>query len=157
MRQMDEQDRKSEFVEAGQDFIRKMDQLFHDRPKNNLLQTMDSFFQQNGFSSRLAVDVFETETEWVVQADLPGVKKNAIHIDIFGDRLKIRVEYKEETEKSNTSKNYVQRERKYKYAERTVQLPYVIDKKTTHASFQNGVLDIRGPKQTKTNNNLEIN
>ncbi|CQR46099.1 Spore protein SP21 [Paraliobacillus sp. PM-2] len=153
---MDEHEKRSELVEAGQDFVRKMDELFYNRPKNNILNAIDSFFQQSGLPSRLAIDVFETETEWVAQVDLPGVKKENIHVDIIGDRLKIMVDYNEETNKSNENKDYYHRERKHQHAERMVQLPYVVDKKTTKASFRNGVLEVRGPKKKKPNNYLEI-
>ncbi|MFB1049701.1 Hsp20/alpha crystallin family protein [Paraliobacillus sp. JSM ZJ581] len=154
---MDEQNKRSELVEAGQDFIRKMDDLFYNRPKNNILNAIDSFFQQKStLPSRLAIDVFETETEWIAQVDLPGVKRDAIHIDTIGDRLKIRVDYNEETKKMDDNKNYYHRERKHQYAERIVQLPYLVDKKTAKASFRNGVLEVRGPKQIKSNDHLEI-
>ncbi|GAA5415918.1 hypothetical protein Pryu01_00950 [Paraliobacillus ryukyuensis] len=153
---MVEKDKKSELIEVGQDFIRKMDDIFYNRPKNNILDSIDSFFQQSVFPTRLHVDIFETDKEWVAQVDLPGVKKENIHVDVIGDRLKINVDHDEETTKVNDNKAYYHRERKYQHAERIVQLPYAVEKKSTKASYRNGVLELRGPKKSKPNDYLSI-
>ncbi|WP_117168355.1 Hsp20/alpha crystallin family protein [Paraliobacillus sediminis] len=145
----------TDFFETGQEFIRKMDGLFADRPKNNMLDSIDAFFQKNGLT-RLPVDVFENEKEWIVQADLPGLRKEDIHIDVIGDRLKIKIKHDEMNEKKDDKKAYYHRERRYQQAERTVQLPYVIDKRTTKAGYKNGVLEVRGPKKAKTDHIIDI-
>lgn len=145
----------TDFLETGQEFIRKMDGLFADRPKNNMLDSIDAFFQKNGLT-RLPVDVFENEKEWIVQADLPGLRKEDIHIDVIGDRLTIKIKQDEINEKRDDRKAYYHRERRYQQAERTVQLPYVVDKRTTKAGYKNGVLEVRGPKKAKTDHTIDI-
>lgn len=153
---MEEKDKKSEFIEVSQEFIRKMDDLFTNRPKNNLLDSIDAFFQHSALPSRLPVDLFETDTEWVAQVDLPGLKKENIQIDVIGDRLKIGIKHNEEIKQVDDKKAYYHRERKYRHAERIVQLPYAVEKRTTKASYRNGVLEIRGPKQSKPTDFLNI-
>lgn len=148
--------KKSEFLEASQELIRKMDGLFADRPRNNMLDSIDSFFQNSGLAKPLPVDVFETDKEWVAQVDLPGLRKEDIHIDVIGDRLKIKISQDEITQQKNDKTNYYNRERRYRQAERIVQLPYVVDKRTTKAAYKNGVLDIRGPKKPKADNYIDI-
>ncbi|WP_112182263.1 MULTISPECIES: Hsp20/alpha crystallin family protein [Paraliobacillus] len=150
--------KKSEFFEAGQEFIRKMDGIFADRPKNGMLDSIDAFFQKSGSlpSTRLSVDVYENEKEWIVQVDLPGLRKEDIHIDVIGDRLKIKVNQEATTHTKDEKKAYYSRERRFRQAERTVQLPYVVDKRTTSASYKNGVLEVRGPKKAKTDHYIDI-
>lgn len=147
----------TDFFETGQEFIRKMDGLFADRPKNGMLDSIDAFFQKSGSpTTRLPVDVFENEREWIVQVDLPGLRKEDIYIDVIGDRLKIKVKQDEMIHTKDEKKAYYNRERRFRQAERTVQLPYVIDKRKTKASYKNGVLEIRGPRSAKTDHTIDI-
>jgi len=139
--------------------MQQMNDFFASDPLGGLLGSIDSFFQRHSHTMAqlggFPVDVYETSTDWVVKADLPGVKKENIHIDTLGDRLRIAVINQENSE-SNTTDNYYRRERRMARMEREIPLPYQIHRQRTKARFLNGILEVRGPKYPKTHNTLDI-
>ncbi|MCC6758489.1 MAG: Hsp20/alpha crystallin family protein [Candidatus Omnitrophica bacterium] len=92
----------------------------------------------------LAVDVHENEKEVTVKADLPGLKKEDIHVSIDNDVLTIRGERKVEVEKKD--KNYSIVERSYGTFERRLILGSPVDEKNVKASYKDGVLELTLPK-----------
>ncbi len=137
--------------EWGEDLIKKLDAFLYEKPTRNVMETIDSFFEQAKGSKQIPVDVVETSNEWVVRVDLPGIKKEQIELKILGNQITITVNHKEETENYDESYHYYHKERRQQRKQRTVTLPYAVDKDSAKASFQNGVLEIKGPKnQTDT-------
>lgn len=92
----------------------------------------------------LAVDVHENEKEVTVKADLPGLKKEDIHVSIDNDVLTIRGERKVEVERKD--KNYSIVERSYGTFERRLILGSAVDEKNVKASYKDGVLELTLPK-----------
>jgi HSP20 family protein len=90
------------------------------------------------------VDVAEKEGKLVIKADIPGVKKEDISINVKGDMLEIGAERKEDTEEEG--EGYVRRERTYGRYYRTIPLPVEVDKELVNATFEDGVLSIEMPK-----------
>ncbi|WP_053217735.1 Hsp20/alpha crystallin family protein [Virgibacillus senegalensis] len=137
--------------------LSQMEEYFKHAQNNGLLNSIDSLFQQPLFKkTSIAVDLYETTDEWVVEAEIPGVSKENIKIEPMGDRLKIAVVDDRETEETNDVNNYYRRERMVQGVERIVQLPYTIKKNKTKAAYRNGVLTIRGPKEARTSNQIDI-
>ncbi|WP_026568898.1 MULTISPECIES: Hsp20/alpha crystallin family protein [Sediminibacillus] len=137
--------------------LSQMEEYFKNAPYNGLLSSIDSLFQQPMFKkTSIAVDLYETPNEWVIEAEIPGVSKENIKIEPMGDRLKIAVIDDREAEETNDVNNYYRRERMIEGVERIVQLPYTIKKNRTKAAYRNGVLTIRGPKEAKTSNQIDI-
>jgi HSP20 family protein len=91
-----------------------------------------------------AVDVKDNDKHITVTAELPGVDKNEVHIDLAGDTLTIRGEKKET--KTDKGDNWWRRESSYGSFMRRVALPSEVDSAHTEAKMQNGVLEIRMPK-----------
>ena len=143
-------------IPFGGDLLRKMDEFFASEPHRGILESIDAFFQNHPFAAGFPVDLYETQTEWIVKADLPGVRKEDIHIETMGDRLRIAIVNNEQVEENNEVYNYYRKERRLQRSERIIQLPYSVYKQKTKAKFQNGILEIRGPKYPKTTNTLEI-
>jgi len=96
----------------------------------------------------MPLEVYETDNEFVVKAELPGVKKENVDVVIRENYLIIRAEKKEEhkEEKQNV---YVS-ERIYGKVERVIPLPPDVDVENVKASFKDGVLEIRIPKKATT-------
>ncbi|NAS89457.1 Hsp20/alpha crystallin family protein [ANME-1 cluster archaeon AG-394-G21] len=90
------------------------------------------------------VDIKEKEGKIIVAADIPGVEKSDISINIRGDTLEISAEKKEEKEEEE--EGYIRRERSYKKFYRSIPLPTEVDKDNVDATFENGVLQIEMPK-----------
>lgn len=141
----------------GNNIMKQIDGFFENEPYRGILDSIDSFFQQHApFQSHFPVDLFETADEWVVKAELPGIKKENVHIEMLGDRLKIAVVNDESAEEKHDDQNYHRRERRLQKTERVIPLPYTIYKQRTKARFKDGILEIRGPKYPKTKNTLNI-
>jgi len=92
-----------------------------------------------------AVDIFETENEWVLKADLPEVKMNDIDIQIENGTLTLKGERK--FQKEEAGKGYTQVERNYGTFGRYFSLPDTVDSEKVQASYAQGVLTVTLPKK----------
>lgn len=108
---------------------------------------------------RPAIELKQTDKDYKVKVQLPGVNKEDIHIDLNNDYMTISAEVKEEkTEKGGNEKVHTSEFRYGKYI-RTVSFDNPIKSDESKAEYQNGILNITMPKQkiekTKTKR-LEI-
>ena len=92
-----------------------------------------------------AVDIFETENEWVLKADLPEVKMNEIDIQIENGTLTLKGERK--FQKQDAGKGYTQVERNYGAFARYFTLPETVDSEKVQAAYAEGVLTVTLPKK----------
>jgi len=91
------------------------------------------------------IDVYETDKEIEVTAEIPGlVSKNDITINVYDNYLEIKGEIKKSEERSD--KNYHVSERFYGKFSRVIGLPAEVDKENAKAKYENGVLTIILPK-----------
>lgn len=90
------------------------------------------------------VDIREDEKEYLIQADLPGMKREDIKVTVENGALSITGERK--TEKEEKGKKYHRIERTYGSFERTFMLPDNTDPKKLKAEFKDGVLHVHLPK-----------
>lgn len=90
------------------------------------------------------IDVVETDKEVIATAEMPGLEKEDIKINLTEDRLEISAETKHEEEKKE--KGYIYKERRGGSYYRSVRLPSEIDPNNAKASYNNGVLEIKIPK-----------
>jgi HSP20 family protein len=94
----------------------------------------------------MKIDVKESDKEFVVQAEIPGVKKEDIQLEIDGDVVSIRAEAKKEKEEKKDEK-LVYSERSYGMASRSFTLPHAVDEKAAKAEYREGVLKLTLPKK----------
>jgi HSP20 family protein len=95
-----------------------------------------------------AVDIYETEQELVLKADLPEVNQQEIDIRIENNMLTIRGERKFHNEVSQD--NYLRVERAYGPFSRSFSLPNTLNTEAIKADYHNGVLSIRMPKREES-------
>lgn len=91
-----------------------------------------------------SVDVKESDKEFTVRAELPGVEEKDIDVTLTSDAVTIKGEKKEE--KEDKGKNYYYMERSYGSFHRVIPLVAEMDASKAQASFKNGVLNIIIPK-----------
>ena len=116
------------------DFDRIFDSMFtHDLPQFSSTK-----------SWMLAVDVNETETEFFLSADMPGLDKKDVSIDIHDGVITIKGESAIDNEKSTD--DYRIRERQLGSFNRSFRLPDNVNEVKVAAKFKNGVLMITLPK-----------
>ncbi len=92
-----------------------------------------------------AVDIHETDNEYVVKADLPGLKKEDIQIDLKDSTLTLKGEKRFEEKVSKD--NYIRTERAYGTFVRSFTLPHNVDSEKIKASYKDGVLELTLPKK----------
>lgn len=92
-----------------------------------------------------AVDIFETEHELVVKADLPDVDPKDLDIRVENNVLTIRGERK--FEKKVNEENYLRVERTYGAFTRSFSLANTVNSEAIKADYQNGVLTLNLPKR----------
>lgn len=91
-----------------------------------------------------AVDVAETEKEFLITAELPGIDEKNLDVTLSNGVLTIKGEKREEKEEKE--KNYYLSERRYGSFQRTFQLPDGVDQNKIAANFEKGVLRVTLPK-----------
>lgn len=128
-------------------FKRSMNQFFQEKPVKNFLQSMDEFFSNPFPNVSFPVSVKETENELIITAELPGVNKEQIHIDIMDNRITISVTHLEIVQEENNKQQIIHKSQTYKQSARTIALPYPVDEKKVKAVYQNGLLTITVKKQ----------
>ncbi|HEY9061960.1 MAG TPA: Hsp20/alpha crystallin family protein [Pseudobacteroides sp.] len=103
-------------------------------------------FFQNSFMAANAIkaDIRENDKEYIVDAEIPGVNKEDIKLELRNDTLTISVEHKVDTEEK--SENYLRRERKLGSFSRSFYVQNVKNDMVT-AKYNNGILTITLPKE----------
>jgi HSP20 family protein len=91
-----------------------------------------------------AIDLFEEKDDIVVKAELPGIEKDNIEVNLTDHHLTIKGEKKKEEEVKE--ENYYRSERSYGSFVRTLELPKDVHADKVKASFKNGILEVRLPK-----------
>jgi len=97
---------------------------------------------------QLAVDVFQTDNEIIIQSTIAGVKASDLDIMIQNDMVTIRGERKKEIEVN--PENYFYQECYWGPFSRSIVLPEEIKSEGVSAELKNGILTIRLPKVQKT-------
>jgi HSP20 family protein len=92
-----------------------------------------------------AVDIYETENELVLKADVPDVDPKNIDVRVENQTLTVSGERKFETE--NSGKGYHRIERSYGSFVRSFAIPNTFDTEKINADFKNGVLSVTLPKK----------
>ena len=123
-----------------------------------MMEDMDRLFEDFGFGRRTgsmlapigggelerftpAVEVLERDGKLLVRADLPGLKKEDVRVNVDDGGLLIEGERKSEREESR--EGYFHSERSYGSFQRRIPLPRGVDVSTCDASFDDGVLEVK--------------
>ena len=121
----------------------------HQRALFNPFRDMDNF--EKSFWGDMATADFKTDIkdngkEYVLEADLPGFKKEDIHVDVADDRLTVTAERHSNFEDKDKKNKYVRCERSYGTYARSFDISG-IDAKAIKAAYSDGVLRVTLPKQ----------
>jgi HSP20 family protein len=95
---------------------------------------------------RAKVDVSEKNGAYLVTAELPGVKKEDIHVAIDGPQVTLEAEVRREKEASKDERT-LHSERAYGKVTRSFTLPQEVDESKAEARFKDGVLELTLPKK----------
>jgi HSP20 family protein len=96
------------------------------------------------FNWSVALDVVESDDEYLIKASLPGINPDDLEITFSDNKLTIKGEVKEEKELDEA--HYHLRERRFGSFTRSIKLPSGIDTEKIEANYDKGVLELRLPK-----------
>ena len=122
-----------------------IDDLF----KGVFLRPMRLESQDAGQGVRIKMDVKEDEKAFTVHAEVPGVKKEDIHVSIDGNQVSITAEVKREKE-DRQGERVLRTERYYGKVQRTFTLGQDVDQDSAVARYENGVLELTLPKKASS-------
>lgn len=120
---------------------------------------LEDFFEDDFFGRRslvndsFKIDLRDNGKEYLVEAEVPGVKKEEIDISYDANCLKISLNKEENIDKSEN--NYIHRERRLSSMERRIMLADV-DEKGIKAKVDEGLLIITLPKKNADEKALKI-
>jgi HSP20 family protein len=102
------------------------------------------------------VEIFERDGQLIVRADLPGVSKDDVRVEVTDDALIIEGERQEEREENR--EGFYRTERIYGHFYRLIPLPEGVDAENARATFNDGVLEVAmpAPQQEQRSRQLEI-
>lgn len=92
-----------------------------------------------------SIDVYDSDNELLVKADIPGLKKEDIDVSIHDNVLTIKGEKKRKNEVNK--KNYYRSERFYGSFNRSVELGSEVQTDKVNATYKDGVLELKLPKK----------
>ena len=121
--------------------------LSHYNPFRDLENWEKSFF--GDMTSGFNTDIKDKGDHFELEADLPGVKKEDIAVDIDGDCLTVSAQRNSETEEKDDNSNYIRRERSYGSFSRSFDISNIKSDEIT-GSYENGVLKLILPKKSPT-------
>ena len=120
-------------------------------PFSEMEEMEKRFFNNNFFSSpslaEFKTDITDEGDHYVLKADLPGFKKEDIHLNLDGDTLTIQAERHSEHEDAEKKDKYVCCERSYGAYSRSFDVSGIRADEIT-ASYEGGVLELKMPKKT---------
>jgi len=100
--------------------------------------------------AKARIDVTEDDAAYTVHAEIPGVKKDDIHVTIDGNQVAITAEVKnhrEENQGEKQGEKVLRSERYYGKVHRAFSLAQEVDEAASEAKYSDGVLELRLPKK----------
>lgn len=128
---------EEELPRSNRDLLHEMNRMF-----NDMQSWWEGAVELGAWSPD--VNVFEKNDQLVVEAELPGMKKEDIQVSVHNGTLTLSGERKEETETKD--KHFYRRERVEGSFSRSISLPANVDSDKIDASYSDGVVTLTIPK-----------
>ena len=125
-------------------YYNPLDRAF-DRALGALLPSVNA---DNGAGRAIALDVVETPDAYIVKAELPGIAKDKIEVNVEDRDVTIGAEFLDEVEASGKT---LWKERTFSKSSRSIRLPEAVDANAAQAKHVDGVLQLTLPKIAKAN------
>ncbi|HDP97481.1 MAG TPA: Hsp20/alpha crystallin family protein [Euryarchaeota archaeon] len=95
-----------------------------------------------------AVDLIDEGDSYRIQAEVPGIGKDNVNIEVTEKDVEISAEIREEKKEEDKESGYIRRERRYSRFYRRVPLPSSVKADEVEAELKDGILSISLPKQS---------
>ena len=123
-----------------------------ERRNQNLFDDMfDDMFRAPvlGNSQLMRTDIHEKDGKYILDVEVPGVKKEDVRISLYNGNLTISVEHSETNEEKDAKGKILRQERYNGSCSRTFYVSDAIKDTDIHASFNNGILSIELPTEAQ--------
>lgn len=110
--------------------------------QNPYFNSINDFFKGAKPNASFPVDTHETSSAFIIEAELPGYKKEDINLEANGSQMRIVAENRG-------------RQKNKKKVEHTISVPFQIPLKQTKASYVNGILKVTIPKRKQRTINID--
>ncbi len=136
--------------------IKKPENYYLEDYLQDMREEMENLYKNvfDGFSERITekgeliskppVELLEKNGNYELKAQLPGMNKEDIEVEVQDDSIRIKAEKKEEKKEEN--ENLYRSEFRYGKFERRIPLPSEIKSDEAHAEYKDGILKISAPK-----------
>ena len=111
------------------------------------LEQMEKNFWGDQQVNPFRTDISETADGYKLEADLPGFRKEDIHIDIDDDILSIQAEHKDSNDEKDDKGDYIRRERYTGSCQRSFYVGEDVTEEDIKAEFKHGILKLFVPKK----------
>ncbi|WP_067842306.1 Hsp20/alpha crystallin family protein [Amphibacillus sediminis] len=145
-------DQYHDLLSLGREWLKKMDHLFQGYPQDSLLASIDQFFQQ----SRIPTHVHQTDQDWEATFQIPGIKKDRVKVITEQDRLIVRIADDRQQEVKDEQAQTYHYHHFSQERERVVMIPSTVIPSTLTASFEQGLLRVKGRKRVTKQRKLSI-
>jgi HSP20 family protein len=96
-----------------------------------------------------STEIYETDDEYVVKLEIPGVKKEDIKLEVKNGVFDLRVKHKTKFEDKDEKKGYHKIEINYSDFVRNFSIPEYVDETKVNADYKNGILEVHIQKKDK--------
>ena len=132
--------------------LRLLDPAFGDNFESTLRRFFPAtLFEGEAAQLKMRLDVSENDKAYTVKADLPGVKKEDIDVQVDGNLVSIRAETRSEKETRGEGDRVLRSERQYGTIQRSFTLGQDVDAAAVKARYADGVLSLELPKKGPAN------
>jgi HSP20 family protein len=132
--------------------LRLLDPTFGDNFESALRRFFPpTLFDNEAAQLKMRIDVTENEKAYTVKADIPGVRKEDITLQVDGNLVSIRAETRSEKETRGDGDRVLRSERQYGTIERSFTLGQDVDASAVQAKYADGVLSLELPKKATAN------
>jgi HSP20 family protein len=142
------ENKKNEINEPFGELIKPINQFFNRNSLKGFLQQIDDLFNTPfPFVHPLNAEVSETENEYMIQAELPGIKREQIEIEALNQYVIISIHSSEALIEEDENGKVISKQQSIQSSKRTIPLQQPIIENSIKASYENGLLKIRIQKQ----------
>lgn len=129
--------------------LRILDPVFGDNFESALRRFFPpTMFEGEPAQLKMRIDVSENDKAYTVKADIPGVKKDDIDVQVDGNMVSIKAEARSEKEERGAGDRVLRSERHYGTVARTFSLGQDVDPSRVQAKYADGVLTLELPKKS---------
>jgi HSP20 family protein len=130
--------------------LRILDPVFGDNIESALRRFFPPTLLEGGEAAQLKmrIDVTENDKTYTVKADIPGVKKDDIDVQVDGDMVSIKAQTRSEKEERGEGNRVLRSERYYGTVSRSFSLGQDVDASGVQARYADGVLTLELPKKS---------